>query len=177
MAQKFSKKQRTLLTFLVALLVWGHVTWDYFHGGIPTHYLFHNKDMPGIPNWVGALILPFFTWFLLYRIHKRLNRNNTKETLTKVGWRFLAGLLFAVTISICFVNGIQIVDYIMGTILILAFVFPLYKSEYVLGWVLGSSYTFGAVLPMGFGSILCLLFFLVYALVQWVKKTVRPRTN
>ena len=121
--------------------------------------------------------LPFFTWFLLYRIHKRMNGYNTKETLTKVGWRFLAGLLFAVTISICFVNGIQIVDYIMGTILLLAFVFPLYKSEYVLGWVLGSSYTFGAVLPMGFGSILCLLFFLVYALVQWVKKTVRPGTN
>jgi hypothetical protein len=169
MNQPFSKKHRLLFTLFISLLVWGHVLWDYFHGGIPTHYLFHNKDMPGIPNWVGAVVLPFFTWFLLGRIQKRTNQPNTNETLQKIGLRFLAGLLFAITISICFLNDIMIVDYIMGTIFLLAFVFPLYRSEYLLGWVVGAAYTFGAIIPIGFGSLLCLFFFLFYFLVKWIK--------
>lgn len=172
MTDKLSKQHLTLITAAVTLLVWGHVLWDHFHGGIPTHYLFHNKDMPGIPNWVGAIILPFFTWFLLNRIRKRINRSDSKENLTMVGQRFLAGLAFAITISICFLNDIMIVDYIMGTIFLLAFIFPLYKSEYLLGWVLGAAFTFGAVIPMGFGSLLCLVFFLIYSLVKWIRKLI-----
>jgi hypothetical protein len=125
--------------------------------------------MPGIPNWVGAIVLPFFTWFLLGRIKKRMNRSNRNETLKKIGFRFLAALLFAITISVCFLNDIMIVDYIMGTIFLLAFVFPLSKSEYLLGWVVGAAFTFGAIIPIGFGSILCLLFFLFYSVAKWIK--------
>lgn len=170
MTVTLSKQHRVLITLVVTLLVWGHVLWDHFHGGIPTHYLFHNENMPGIPNWVGAIILPFFTWFLLQRINKRMIGSLGKESLMKIGLRFLAGLVFAITISICFLNDIMIVDYIMGAIFLLALIFPLYKSEYLLGWVLGAAYTFGAVIPMGFGSLLCLVFFLMYSLVKWIRR-------
>ena len=50
----------------------------------------------------------------------------------------------------------------MGTVLMLAFFFPFYRSEYLLDWVLGSMFTFGAMIPMVFGSILAGLFFLLY---------------
>jgi len=159
---KLTKETRIAITLIVTLLVWGHVVWDYFHAGIPTHYLFHDENMPGIPNWLGALVLPFFTWFLLGRIQKRMNRSNSDETLKKIGFRFLAALLFAITISVCFLNDIMIVDYIMGTIFLLAFIFPLYKSEYLLGWVLGTSYTFGAMIPMLFAVVFAGLFFVLY---------------
>lgn len=177
MKNDLNTKHRIILTGIVALFIWGQVLWDYLHGGIPTHYLFHNKDMPGIPNWVGALVLPFFTWFLLHRIHKRLNQSNTKESLKKAFWRFIAGLSFAVTISVCFLNDIMIVDYIMATIFILAFIFPLFKSEYLLGWVIGASYTFGAIIPIGFGSLLCLVFFLMYSLVRFLKIRISSRES
>ncbi|MEO1487700.1 MAG: hypothetical protein AAFU57_18330, partial [Bacteroidota bacterium] len=72
MNTNFTFKSRIALTLVVTALVWGHVLWDYFHDGIPTHYLFHDKNMPGIPNWIGAIILPFFTWILLHRMQKRL---------------------------------------------------------------------------------------------------------
>ncbi|MGC1516195.1 MAG: hypothetical protein WA810_11525 [Maribacter sp.] len=52
----------------------------------------------------------------------------------------------------------------MGTVLMLAFFFPVYKSEYLVGWVLGSMFTFGAMIPMVFGSILAGLFFIFYYL-------------
>ncbi len=177
MTAQLDYKTRILITIAVTLLVWGHIGWDYFHGGIPTHYLFHNKDMPGIPNWWGGIVLPIFTYFLLFRIHQRLTNSEGKETLQKIGVRFLAGLAFAISISVCFLNDIMIVDYIMGAVFLMAFIFPIYKSEYFLGWVLGSSFTFGAIIPIGFGSMLCLLFFLIYQLVAGLKRLVRPKIN
>ncbi len=164
---KLSLKIRVTLTIIVTFLVWGHIAWDYSHGGIPTHYLLHDADLPGIPNWLGGLVLPFFTWFLLYRIHKRIDRREipvTSDNLRAVALRFLAAFLVAISIAVCFVNGIEAIDYIMGCIFILAFFFPLYKSEYLLGWVLGSAFTFGAIIPIGFGSLFALIFYIFYRL-------------
>ncbi|WP_273567305.1 hypothetical protein [Maribacter halichondriae] len=164
---KLPFKLRATLTIAVTFLVWGHVAWDYFHGGIPVHYVLQDPNMPGIPNWLGGIVLPFFTWFLLYRIHKRIDRRKitvASESLRAVVLRFLAAVLIAILIAICFMNGIDLIDYIMGCIFILAFFFPLYKSEYLLGWVLGSAFTFGAIIPIGFGSLLALIFFMFYQL-------------
>ena len=72
-------------------------------------------------------------------------------------------------------NGIDITDYIMGLIFILALVFPLYKSEYLLGWVFGSAFSFGAIIPILFGSILCLIFFVIYQLMSGVKRLLSPK--
>ena len=165
MNDKLSLRRRIGITAVVSLLIWCHLAWDYFHGGIPTHFLFHDKDLPGIPNWWGGLVLPIFTWFLLFRIHKRIDNSEISlrsESLRKVILRFFAAALVAIAISVCFMNGIEVTDYIMGSLFVLAFIFPLYKSEYLLGWVLGSTFSFGAMIPIGFGSILALLFFIFY---------------
>lgn len=162
---KLPLKLRILITTIVALLVWGHIAWDHFHGGIPTHYLLHDDNLPGIPNWLGAIVLPFFTWFLLYRIHKRIDKPGipvASKSIHKVLFRFSAAFLVSVSIAIFFTMEIDIIEYIMGSIFILAFFFPLYKSEYLVGWVLGSTFTFGAIIPIGFGSIFALIFFIFY---------------
>jgi len=172
---KLSIKARILLTAIVTFLIWAHLAWDHFHGGIPTHYILHDPNMPGIPNWLGAIALPFFTWFLLYRIHKRIDSANNRESLKTVFLRFMGGIIFALIISISFMNGIEVTDYVMGLIFILAFFFPLYKSEYLLGWVIGASYTFGAIIPIGFGSILALVFFLFYKVSRGILGFVRPK--
>lgn len=173
---KLTLKNRLLFTLLVTLLVWGHVIWDYFHGGVPTHYLFHDKDMPGIPNWVGAIILPFFTWFLLYRIQKRSDAADPNPGLKLIGLRFLMAALVAIGIAVCFTLGIEIPGFILLSILGLGLFFPLYYSEFLLGWVLGSAFTFGAVIPMGFGSLFALVCFLLFLIGSIVKKRLVPKT-
>lgn len=159
---KLTLRLRVFITLIVTLLVCSHVAWDYFHGGIPTHYLLHNKDLPGIPNWWGAIVLPIFTWFLLYRIQKRIATSSVEEHPKSVMSRFFSAFMVAIIIAVCFMNSVDVIDYIMGSLFILAFFFPLYKSEYLLGWVLGSTFTFGAIIPIGFGSIFALVFFLFY---------------
>ena len=99
------------------------------------------------------------------------------ESLPKVVLRFLAAVLVAVAIAVCFMHGIEVTDYIMGSLFILAFFFPLYKSEYLLGWVLGASFTFGAIIPMGFGSLLALIFFIFYKLGKTIVGFFRSKTK
>ena len=170
MKSNLTLKTRIAITHLVTVLIWAHVLWDYFHGGIPTHYLFHNKNMPGIPNWIGAIILPFFTWMLLYRMQKRLDKPNTTEIKRKLFLRFIAAAIVAIGISICFSLGIEIPGFVLLSILGLGFVFPLYYAEFLLGWVLGSAFTFGALIPIGFGSIFVLICFILYQIGRILRK-------
>ena len=172
---KLTLRLRVFITIIVTLLVCSHLAWDYFHGGIPTHYLLHNKDLPGIPNWWGGIVLPFFTWFLLYRIHKRIDTPGSEELLKSVISRFLAAVLVSVIIAVCFMNSIDVIDYIMGSLFVLAFFFSLYKAEYLLGWVLGSAFTFGAIIPIGFGSLFALVFFLFYKIPRAIVNYFRSK--
>lgn len=175
---KLTSKSRISITVVVTLLVWGHIIWDYFHGGIPVHYVLHDDALPGIPNWVGGLVLPFFTWFLLYRIHRRMSGFEmlpASERLNAILKRFLLSLSIALSISVFFSLQIDIIDYIMLGIIVLALFYPLYKSEYLLGWVLGSSFTFGAIIPIVFGSILALMLFIVYKLSTFVVGFVKTK--
>ena len=177
---KLPLKLRILITTLVTLLIWGHIAWDHFHGGIPTHYLLHNADLPGIPNWLGAIVLPFFTWFLLFRIHTRLDWPDipvASESIRKVLLRFIAAFLASASIAVFFTLEIDLIDYVMGSIFILAFLFPLYKSEFLLGWVLGSAFTFGAIIPIGFGSIFALIFFMFYKIGRAILGLFKPKSN
>lgn len=175
---KLSLRLRVIITVIVTLLICGHLVWDHFHGGIPTHYLLHDKDLPGIPNWLGGIVLPFFTWFLLYRIHKRIDDSEVSvasESLRNITLRFFSAVLVSIAIAICFMNGIDVIDYIMGSVFVLAFFFPLYKSEYLLGWVLGSTFTFGAIIPIGFGSLFALVFLLLYKTPRAITKYFQPK--
>jgi hypothetical protein len=73
MKNQLFQKVRILITAIITLFIWGRIAWVCTHEGIPVHYILHSKDMPGIPNWWGAIVLPFFTYFLLFRISKRLD--------------------------------------------------------------------------------------------------------
>lgn len=165
---KLDLRLRIIITALVTLLVWVHVLWDYFHDGIPVHYLFMDKNMPPFPNWLGAIILPFFCWIILGRIAKRINMTNENHNMKLVFMRFLSALTVSLAISICFENGVEIPGYVLLSIFALAFFFPLYKSEFLLGWVLGTSYTFGAMIPMLFAVVLAGVFFLFYQIKKVV---------
>lgn len=174
---KLTKRNRIIITLIITLLVWGHILWDYFNGGIPTHYLLHDDNLPGIPNWLGGIILPFFTWVVLHRIHKRVDAPEHKDTFRLAVYRFLAALGISVLISIFFTTGVDVIDYIMLAIFALAFVFPLYKAEFLLGWVLGSAYTFGAMIPMVMGLIFAGVLFLFYKLGRLAAGLFKPKTT
>src|SRR5205807_2304018 len=80
---------------------------------------------------------------------------------------FVGALLFGALLSAFFVSGQeQITLYMAGSIFILALLFPIYRAEYVLGFVVSMTFTFGSVLPTVVGAILVLAAAALYRYIR-----------
>ncbi len=55
----------------------------------------------------------------------------------------------------------------MLAVILLSFFIPLYKPEYLLGMILGMSYTFGANLPILVAIVMMLIFLIAYKLIRF----------
>jgi hypothetical protein len=165
-------KIRLYFTISVALAVWAQLVWNHFNGGVPSHYILANKELPAISNWWGAILLPVLTWFLLYCIQKRAlnNQNEYAETpmlLRHLLYGFLGALLFGALLSAFFSFGYaDLCGYMVLGLFPLALFFPIYRAECLLGFVLAMTFTFGAILPTGFGVLLSLAGLLLYRYIR-----------
>jgi hypothetical protein len=156
-------KERLFLTTVVALAIWTLLAWNYYHGGVPSHHVLARKDLPLISNWWGAILLPILTWLLTYLAAKRIERAVDPSALAKAAVAFFVAIGYGALIATFFTLGPkEFPAYLLQGILILAVFLPLFRAEYLLGFVLGMTYTFGAVLPLGIGSVLVLICFVLY---------------
>ncbi|QIX60156.1 hypothetical protein FY528_01450 [Hymenobacter lutimineralis] len=164
-------KIRLYSTAIVTFAIWSLLAWDYSHGGVPSHHILNNKDLPGISNWWGGLLLPCLTWFLVYRVQKMITHQNepyeTSDYQQYVLYRFAGALIFGVLLSVFFSFGYT--DLAGNMILLLfpaALFFQLYRAECLLGFIIGMTYTFGGVLPVGIGLIFALISAVLYLLIR-----------
>lgn len=169
MKEGLSLKIRIQITALITILIWAHLLWDHFHGGVPTHYLLQSEDLPGISNWWGGLTLPLITFLLLFWMHKNLLKaagEDTPKSRKLLFIRFFRALVFGILLSVFFTLGSQAPGYMMLVAIVLSLFMPLYLPEYLLGFILGMSYTFGANLPILVAFILMLVFLITYKLIR-----------
>jgi hypothetical protein len=164
-------KTRIYLTAIVTILIWLLLAWDHYHGGVPSHHLLADKDLPAVSNWWGGLLLPVLTWFLLYRIDERISGKKNLyphiSTSNSAIFGFISALLFGVVLSVFFSMGNQNVPgYMLLALFPAAIIFPISKSEYLLGFVLGMTFTFGPVLPILIGAILIILAATLYFTIR-----------
>lgn len=156
-------KIRLYITGFVAIVIWGLLAWEYTHGGFQSHHILRRKDLPELQNWWGGILLPVLTWFLLSRIQKR------PESLLsqKVIYGFLGAFLIATSIiTLVHFDIHDIPRYLLISILLIAIFYPIYRAECLLGFVLGMTFSFGAVLPIFIGCILSIIGFLIHNLLR-----------
>lgn len=159
MKDYLSSKNRVIVTVLFTVYTLSIILWDYSHGGVPIHYLFESDDFPGISNWWGVLIVPIFSWIILKRISKRDDYTNV--SLSKyIILRFLLAAVFGIIVSMFFFSETnEVVSYLMIVLLAISFFFPLYRGEFLLGYVMSTLFAFGAFIPtLGALILMCLLF-------------------
>jgi hypothetical protein len=172
MNKKVSFKTLLYFTGIVTVAIWSLLAWDYYHGGVPSHHILHREDLPAISNWWGGLLLPLLAWFLLYRIQKRLMRYNTEKSKVleypvDVIYGFTAALVFGILLSVFFtLDYSNISGYMLIGLFLLAPFFSIYRAECVLGFVIGMTFTFGAVLPTAFGAIFASIGAILYRYVR-----------
>lgn len=172
MTKKTFFKRRLYFTGIVTVGIWSLLIWNHYHGGVPSHHLLHQESLPEVSNWWSGLLLPLLTLFLTYRIQIRLVRNNDDKSdllkfPIKYTYGFILALSFGILLSVFFTLGYpDISGYMMYGLLLLALFFPIYRAECFLGFVIGMTFTFGAVLPTLIGTIIALIAALLYLYVR-----------
>ncbi len=168
MSEKVFFKTRVYFTGIITISIWSLLIWGHFHGGVPSHHILAREDLPEISNWWGGLLIPLLSWFLIYRIQKRINKNPKVSNLpVSVLYGFLSALTFGILLSIFFTLGdSDIPGYMVQGVFIVALFLPIYRSEYLLGFVIGMTFTFGTVLPTAIGCILALISAVLYLFVR-----------
>ncbi|MFN8712480.1 MAG: hypothetical protein ACK5Z2_06480 [Bacteroidota bacterium] len=166
------KKTKAFIVGIVTFLIFGFLFWEHFHGGVTSHHILHQEDLPSISNWWSGLLLPILTWFLLSRIEKRLDKKNsqtqqTNNSISKVFWFFLTGLVLGVLLSISFTNEYEpFLNNVLYILIVLSFIIPIYYSEFILGFILGMTYTFGAIIPTVFILIIAVIGLVAYRFIR-----------
>jgi hypothetical protein len=160
-------KTRIYVTATVAIAIGSLLTWNHYHGGIPSHHILADKDLPEISNLWGAVLLPLLTWFLTYRTQQRIFHQHDgpveRSLIKQAIYAFALSLVYGIILSIFFTYGYSdMTGNMMLGIFGLALFFPVYRAECLLGLIIGMTFTFGAVLPTGIGSILTLIAFVLY---------------
>jgi hypothetical protein len=132
-----------------------HLAWEAAHGGIVSHHLLADPSLPALWNGWGLLVVPVLAWIASSRLVRP----------TVHGWRLrgdallrLAGAMLAGgALAGAFAAGrSDVTGMLFIAIAASGLVLRVYRIEYLLGFVLGMAWTFGAVLPTLVGSVIAL---------------------
>lgn len=147
---------RLAFTGLVALAEAGHLAWERAQGGIVSHHLLNDPALPALWNGWGLVLLPLLAWIASRRLLRCTGR----------GWRvdrtalsrLAAALAAGAALSIAFASGHE---HAAGGVLLgiglSALAVRAYRPDYLLGFVLGMAWTFGAILPALIGGLVALV--------------------
>jgi len=151
---------RLLLTLCALAAEALHLGWETTHGGVPAHHLLNDAALPAISNWWGLLVVPLLAWFALGRIERRaemLMQLGSRERFITVVWlRFLLSMAWGGALALAFSAGHPAVSFFFLGAFVIAPLVHGYRAEYLLGFVLGMTFTFGAVLPLLAGAVIAL---------------------
>ena len=180
MTQTQLKRSQYILTSLITLMILSLLAWQYTHEGVPSHYLFQRADLPELSNWWGVLVLPLLTWVLVGRMNtKLLNANNKAEKeKAKMVVGFIAAVIYGVLLTVAFLQGYQeIASILFLSILAIAIFVPVFREEYLLGFILAMSVGFGAVLPLIFTTLIATASAIIYFTVRFIWKKIFVKTT
>lgn len=171
MVEKLTKRLRVYLVAGLALWEVAHLLWEQLHGGIKSHHFLAMEEMPAISNVWGLILLPVLAWFLSAgiqnRIHKQPQGTATKsKVIAKVVIGFIGSLIYGVLLSYFFTMGNENMSaYLFFGMLLMALILPIFRGEYLLGFIMGMTFTFGAVLPTLIATVIACLSALMHLIV------------
>lgn len=171
-----ASRRRILLTLLALCAELALLAREHLHGGVLSHHLLANPDLPAVSNWWGLLLVPLLTWWTVGRIERRVRLAASGGSALKPAplVAFLCALAYGAALAALFAAGSPLVDYVFFGLLALALVVRLWHAEYLLGFVLAMSWVAGPVLPAMFGTVIALFSWLVHTAARALWRRVRP---
>ncbi|NHA14850.1 hypothetical protein [Thioalkalivibrio sp. XN279] len=164
---KFQQAQLAVTSGVFALVVL-HLGWELMRGGVVSHHFLARADMPSISNWWGLVLVPALAWFVAGRVLGRGTHNELGDGLIPANIRralpaFCGALVYGGIFALSFAFAFGVERYLVLAPFAIGVVLPIYRGEYILGFVLGMMFTFGGILPMFFAA--------VFATFSWLART------
>lgn len=171
-----TSRRRLLLTVLALGAELGLLAREHLNGGVLAHHLLANPELPAVSNWWGLLLVPLLTWWTVGRIERRarLAASGGRPARPAPLIAFLGALAYGALLAALFAAASPLVDYVFLGLLVLAPVVPLWRAEYLLGFVLAMSVVAGPVLPAMFGAAIALFSWLVHTAWRALWHRLRP---
>lgn len=165
-----------LLPLAALIFAVAHLVFEHFTGGIRSHHLLNRPDLPAISNGLGLITLPLLGFAAALRVQSHLYTDHWMGLLPAILRAFLGALLYGAVLALSFELGAHAVTSIVFLGLFLcALLLPIYRAEYLLGFVLGMTVTFGAVLPLGVALVFAALSWVTRSTLAWVLGGLRRR--
>lgn len=168
--------RRFLLTLLAFGAEVGILAWEYLNGGVQSHHLLANPDLPAVSNWWGLLLIPVLTWWSMSQLRRRVERSDghsAKGFAALVA--FVCALAYGLALSLLFSHGSMLVNYVFFGLLAVALVLRLWHGEYLLGFVFGMGFVVGPILPAIFGAMVALFSWTVHTAGRALWRKVRSK--
>ncbi len=164
---------RLLLPLLALLAECLHLAWEAQHGGIKVHHLMQSAALPGLSNLWGLLILPVLAAWAARRLPPAGAGRAREWAPLLIGFALplLLGLALAQAFS---VQAQALTEGLFLLILLLALLLPAHRPECLLGFALGMSWTFGAVIPTLVGALIAGLSWLLRGLARQAWRQFSP---
>jgi len=168
---------RLVLTVAALCAELFHLGWEHTHGGVLAHHLLANPDLPAVSNWWGVLLVPLLTWWLVGRIERSVQarRRGARRGVIAPWTGFVGALVYGGALATAFSLGSPLVNQLFFALPALALVLRLWRAEFVLGFVLGMTFVFGAVLPTLIAGVVAVLSWAVHAAAGAVWRRLRPQ--
>ncbi len=142
---------------------------EYFNGGVPSHHLLDRPDLPAISNWFALVVLPLLGWLLGVRLRNHLITSTGSGSAKGIWAGLVCSLLYGAAMAIFFELGTSaVISGLFFGLFLLAAVLPIYRVECIFGFVVGMTFTFGAVLP----TLVAVVFAAVSVVLHFVFRAV-----
>jgi hypothetical protein len=153
-----------------------HLGFEHFTGGVRGHHLLADPDLPLISNWFGLAVLPVLGGLFGARVGRlKASGSPTRPGVPKGLWFAFGGALaYGALLAVGFEWGASdLTSGLFFALFLVAVALPVYRAEYVLGFVMGMTFTFGGVLPALIGSVFVILSLAVRLLARATVSAVR----
>lgn len=157
---------------LVTLSYWGLLAYQYTHGGVAGHSFLARADMPTISNWWGGLSLPLVAYVLTGRVQRRLAAFGTNAVQADAALRVAAaGMVGAALYGAAMMAGMltghkEVSSFLFMALPLIALVLPVFRAEYLLGFIAALSMVVGGVLPLIIATGVAVMSLVLHATVR-----------
>jgi len=162
----------------VLVLVAIHLGWELMHGGVASHHLLARADMPSMSNWWGIVLVPALAWFVAGRVLGREIDGEAGDgsilwNIRRALPAFCGALVYGAVLALSFAFGFGVEGYLFFALFGIGLVLPIYRGEYLLGFVLGMMGTFGGILPIIVGAVVATTSWLAHTLFRSIGRLAR----